>query len=92
MQNLPLVSIIIPTYNRESYVTDAIDSCLAQTYPNCEIIVVDDGSTDDTEVLLQKRYKNKIHLVKQENQGPGIARNHGIAIAQGELIHFLRCR
>lgn len=88
MQNLPLVSIIIPTYNRKHYITDAIDSCLAQTYPRCEIIVVDDGSTDDTEVFLRNTYGGQIRYMYQENQGPAIARNTGIAHAKGELIHF----
>lgn len=88
MQDLPLVSIIIPTYNRKQYIVDAIDSCLAQTYPNCEIIIVDDGSTDDTEVFLRNHYGGQIRYIYQDNQGPGIARNTGIAAARGELIHF----
>lgn len=88
MQKLPLVSIIIPTYNRQHFVSDAIDSCLVQTYPHCEIIVVDDGSTDDTEVFLRNKYGGQIRYIYQENQGPGIARNTGIASAKGEFIHF----
>ncbi len=88
MSNLPLVSIIIPTYNRKHYITDAIDSCLAQTYPHCEIIVVDDGSTDETEVFLRNTYGGQIRYIYQDNQGPGIARNTGIAAAKGDLIHF----
>lgn len=88
MQTQPLVSIIIPTYNRKHYIVDAIDSCLAQTYPNCEIIVVDDGSTDDTEAFLRNRYGGQIRYIYQDNQGPAIARNNGIAIAKGELIQF----
>jgi len=88
MPNKPLVSIIIPTYNRKHYVTDAIDSCLAQTYPHCEIIVVDDGSTDDTEIALRNSYGGQIRYIYQDNQGPGIARNTGIATAKGEFIHF----
>lgn len=88
MQNQPLVSIIIPTYNRKQYVVEAIDSCLAQTYSNCEIIVVDDGSTDETEVFLRNRYGGQIRYLYQDNQGPSIARNNGIAIAKGDLIQF----
>lgn len=88
MPKQPLVSIIIPTYNRKQYIVDAIDSCLAQTYPNCEIIVVDDGSTDDTEVFLRNNYGGQIRYIYQDNQGPGIARNTGIAAAHGEFIHF----
>ena len=88
MPEQPLVSIIIPTYNRKAYIVDAIDSCLAQTYPNCEIIVVDDGSTDDTEVFLRNRYGGQIRYIHQKNQGPGIARNTGIAAARGDFIHF----
>lgn len=88
MDNQPLVSIIIPTYNRKHYVTEAIDSCLKQTYENCEIIVVDDGSTDETEVFLRNRYGGQIRYIYQANQGPGIARNTGITIANGTLIQF----
>lgn len=88
MQNTPLVSIIIPTYNRKHFITDAIDSCLAQSYPNCEVIVVDDGSTDDTEVFLRNQYGGQIRYIYQENQGPAIARNTGISAAKGEYVHF----
>ncbi len=89
MQSNPLVSIVIPTYNRRLYVADAIESCLAQTYGNCEIIVVDDGSSDGTEGFLQARYRAGIRYLYQENQGPGIARNRGIETADGDFIHFL---
>jgi glycosyltransferase involved in cell wall biosynthesis len=88
MQNTPQVSIIIPTYNRKHFVTDAIDSCLAQTYPNCEIIVIDDGSTDGTEAFLRDTYGERIRYIYQANQGPAIARNIGISSANGEFIHF----
>lgn len=80
--------MIIPTYNRKQFIADAIDSCLAQTYPNIEVIIVDDGSTDDTEVFLRNRYGGQIRYIYQENQGPGIARNTGIDAARGDLIHF----
>ena len=89
MQSNPLVSIVIPTYNRRQFVADAIDSCLAQTYGNCEIIVVDDGGSDDTEEFLQARYGTSIRYTYQENQGPGIARNRGIKAAHGDFVHFL---
>ncbi len=88
-QRDPLVSIIIPTFNRKHFIADAIDSCLAQTYENCEIIVVDDGSSDGTADFLRERYGDRIELFTQVNQGPGIARNCGIAAARGEFIHFL---
>ena len=88
MQNHPLVSIIIPTFNRRHFVGDAVDSCLAQTYPNCEIIVIDDGSTDDTGGFLRHQYGERIRYIHQANQGPGIARNRGIAAAKGSFVHF----
>ena len=84
----PLVSVIIPTYNRAKYVTHAIDSVLAQTYPNNEIIVVDDGSTDDTKEALAP-YMDRIKYIYQENTGGAAARNTGIKAAKGELIAFL---
>ena len=89
MRTDPLVSIIIPTYNRRRFVADAIDSGLAQTHGNCEIIVVDDGSGDGTEGLLRERYGERIRLIRQANQGPGIARNRGLEAARGQFIHFL---
>ncbi|MCY4464862.1 MAG: glycosyltransferase [Chloroflexi bacterium] len=89
MSHEPLVSIIIPTYNRRRLVRDAIESGLAQTHRHCEIIVVDDGSSDDTITCLRRKYGPRIRLFSQDNQGPGIARNRGIAEARGEFIHFL---
>ncbi len=87
--NDSLVSIIIPTYNRRHYIADAIESCLGQSHQNCEIIVVDDGSSDGTESFLRERYGDRIRYFYQDNRGPGIARNRGIAAANGEFIHFL---
>ena len=83
-----LVSVIIPVYNSSKYIQKAIDSILAQTYSNYEIIVVDDGSTDSTKAKLEQ-YKHKIRYIYQENQGSAAARNIGIKLAQGELIAFL---
>ncbi|NLT72664.1 MAG: glycosyltransferase, partial [Chloroflexi bacterium] len=85
----PTVSVIIPTYNRCSYVQQAIDSVLAQTHTDYEIIVIDDGSTDGTGEALRERYGDRITYEWQENQGESVARNRGIALAQGEYIAFL---
>lgn len=85
----PLVSIVIPTFNRQHFVLDAIESGFNQSYANCEVIVVDDGSQDGTADFLRETYGDRIVLVTQANQGPGIARNSGIAVASGEFIHFL---
>ena len=88
MQQRPLVSAIIPTYNRASLVSDAIESVLAQTYPHVETIVVDDGSTDGTMDVL-RRYGDRIQVISQPNAGPAAARNRGIAASHGGLIAFL---
>lgn len=86
--NSPLVSVIIPTYNYARFVGEAVESALAQTYPNLEIIVVDDGSIDDTRAILMQ-YASRIRYVFQKNQGLSASRNNGIAIANGELIALL---
>lgn len=83
----PLVSVIIPTYDRASIIGRTIENVLQQTYSNIEIIVVDDGSTDDTQSVL-KSYGDRIRSVAQENAGPAAARNHGIKVARGEIISF----
>ena len=85
---IPRVSVIIPVYNCDSYISQAVKSILAQTYQSYEIIVIDDGSTDDTSLVL-KQYSEVIHYVYQENKGVSAARNHGIDLARGELIAFL---
>ena len=84
-----LVSIIIPTYNMRQWIGEAIDSALAQTYPNCKIIVVDDGSTDGTGEYLRERYGERIRYIYQPNRGRGAARNHGLRMADGEYTQFL---
>lgn len=83
-----LVSVIIPTYNSAPYIVDAIGSVLAQTYQNLEIIVVDDGSNDNTREVLV-RYRDKITCLYQENRGVSAARNRGMQHAQGEFIALL---
>ena len=82
------VSVIIPTYNREKFVGRAIESVLNQTYKDYEIIVVDDGSMDNTKSVLAQ-FDNKIQYVYQENHGISGARNRGIQESKGEYIAFL---
>jgi len=89
MNNLPLVSVIIPTYNCVNYISRAIHSVLFQTYPNIEIIVVNDGSTDDTSKLLDILFSNKITVINQVNKGVAAARNAGIKVAKGKYIAML---
>ena len=87
-----LISCIIPVYNRERLITESVSSVLDQTYPNYEIIIVDDGSTDQTpEVIknLAAEHPNKIKIFKQSNQGPGTARQLGLDHARGKYIQFL---
>jgi len=85
----PAVSVIIPTFNRADSVQKAIDSVLAQTFSDLEIIVVDDGSNDGTGEILKRRYGNRIRYHAQHNLGPSAARNNGIAHSRGEWIAFL---
>jgi len=82
------VSALIPTYNSARYIREAVDSVLAQTYPVHEVIVVDDGSTDNTQELLAV-YGNRIRCIHQVNSGPPAARNNGIAQVTGDWIGLL---
>jgi glycosyltransferase involved in cell wall biosynthesis len=84
----PLVSIIIPCYNAEKYVADAIQSALNQTYANCEIIVIDDGSTDGS-LEVVKTFGTCIRYATGPNRGGCAARNRGIDLAHGEFMKFL---
>lgn len=83
----PLISILIPTYNCEQYLTEAIQSVLAQTYQNIEIIVIDDGSTDGSAEIAQSYTTVRYEL--QTHQGAGAARNRGAELAQGQFLAFL---
>ncbi len=85
---LPLVSVILPTFNRAWSINQAVDSVLAQDYPALELIVVDDGSTDNTLELLEQ-YNNDIIVLKQANMGVSAARNTGIRKSRGEFIALL---
>jgi glycosyltransferase involved in cell wall biosynthesis len=88
------VSVIIPTYNREKYISKTVESLLSQTHPNLEIIIVDDGSTDQTEIKLQsliKDSKKNISFIRRESQRKGapVCRNIGLKKAKGKYILFL---
>ncbi len=82
----PLVSVIVPVYNASAFIVQCIDNILHQTYKNIEIIIVDDGSTDNSAEIAQ-RYPVK--LLRQKNSGVSVARNAAIEIAQGEYLHFM---
>ena len=87
MENNPLVSVIIPVYNGERYLRQAIESVLAQSYRPIEILVVDDGSTDGTADIA--RSYPEVRYIHQANQGQGAAMNAGIKVSGGEYISFL---
>jgi glycosyltransferase involved in cell wall biosynthesis len=83
-----MVSVIIPTYNRAQSIASAVASVLSQTYRHMELIVVDDGSTDNTRQALEP-FKDRLQYIYQNNAGPASARNRGIRIASGEWLAFL---
>jgi glycosyltransferase involved in cell wall biosynthesis len=85
---MPTISVIIPTYNRAGMLKEALESALAQNRLPDEIVVVDDGSTDNTAQVVAG-FGAKIRYIQQKNAGPSAARNHGIAIATGEFVAFL---
>ena len=92
MNNFPLVSIITPSYNSEKYIIETIESVLAQTYKNWEVIIVDDLSTDDSLQIIEQ-YAQKDRRIKvirsKQNRGPAKARNRAIEEAKGKYIAFL---
>jgi glycosyltransferase involved in cell wall biosynthesis len=83
----PTVSVIIPTYNRAELISKTIENVFQQTYKDFEIIVVDDGSTDNTIEKLST-WGDRIRVIRQANAGPSAARNHGVQQARGEIIAF----
>jgi glycosyltransferase involved in cell wall biosynthesis len=82
------ISVIIPAFNRADLISETLDSVFRQTMPPYEVIVVDDGSTDGTPDVVES-YGSAVRLMRQENQGAGAARNHGVSVASGEYIHFM---
>lgn len=85
----PLVSIIIPLYNAEIFITETIQSALAQTWQNIEVIIVDDGSTDGSLTIAKKYSADNVKIYTQQNKGASTARNYGLKKAKGEYIQFL---
>ena len=83
-----LVSVIIPTYNSARYLAEAVDSVLAQTFSDFEVLVIDDGSTDETEELM-RRYAGRVRCFRQQNSGVAEARNRGIRESRGKFVSFL---
>lgn len=89
MENVPLISIIIPCYNDAQYIEQSVNSALNQTYANKEVIVVDDGSNAETKAVLKKLIPQITKLITQENLGQSTARNVGIKEAKGDYILVL---
>lgn len=88
---LPLVSVIVPLYNRKKFLPQLFNTLMQQSYKNFELILIDDGSTDNTEAWLEQnkhQIPQKTTYAKQENAGPYAARNHGLSLAQGKYIAF----
>jgi glycosyltransferase involved in cell wall biosynthesis len=88
MTDQPLVSVIVPMFNCERFVAEALDSVLGQDYPNVEVIAIDDGSTDGTTAIVE-RYAPRVRLLRQQNLGPAAARNRGVRESSGKYLAFL---
>ena len=85
----PLISIIVPVFNAEAYIVECIESIIAQTYTNLEIILVNDGSTDKSLQIIQRFIDQRIHIIDSVNQGVSVARNLGLEYSSGAFIFFL---
>lgn len=84
----PLISVIIPSYNRAHIIEKSVRSVLAQTFADFELLIIDDGSTDNTREVIEGMKDGRIRYVYQENAGACAARNHGISLAQGQYVAF----
>src|SRR6516164_1602620 len=85
----PLVSILVPAFNAEAWIADTMRSALAQTWPRKEIIVVDDGSTDQTLAVARQFVSKDLAVVSRENHGAAATRNHALSLSQGDYIQWL---
>lgn len=85
----PAISVIIPAYNSAETIRRVADSVLAQSFRDFELIIIDDGSTDDTSQILQSYQDKRLRIYTQKNQGPALTRNHGIELARGKYIMFI---
>lgn len=86
---MPAISVIVPLYNKAAYIDRCLDAILGQSFTDFELIVVNDGSTDGSEKLVEQRRDSRLRLVSQMNAGPGAARNHGATLATSMLLAFL---
>lgn len=89
MNSMATVSVIIPLYNKQKYITRVLDSVFAQTYNDYQVIVVDDGSTDNGPEIVKRYTDPRLKLIRQENFGPGAARNKGVAQSSSQFVAFL---
>src|SRR5690242_9424093 len=85
----PLVSILIPAFNAGEWIADTLRSAVGQTWPQTEIIVVDDGSTDQTMAIVQQFQSDNLKIVTQKNQGAAAARNKAFSLSKGDYIQWL---
>lgn len=88
MSNSPFFSLIIPSYNRAHFISFSIESVLKQTYTDFELIIVDDGSTDNTEEIVKSFNDTRIHYYKKKNEERGAARNYGTKKSRGQYLNF----
>lgn len=86
---IPLLSIIIPLYNKQECILKTLDSVLSQDYCDFEIVIIDDGSTDDSVSVVESIEDKRLHIFKKENGGPSSARNYGVKKSRGEWVLFL---
>ena len=86
-----LVSIIVPVYNTEKYLSKCLDSIVNQTYKNLEIILINDGSTDNSKAICEDFAKKdkRIQVINKENSGVSVSRNKGLSLAKGNYIAFI---
>jgi glycosyltransferase involved in cell wall biosynthesis len=89
MENTPLVSVIIPLHNAEHFIVATVNSAINQTWGNIEIIIIDDGSTDDSLSVVRSFQDARIIIISQSSKGASAARNRGLAVARGKYIQFL---